>query len=62
MFQNKDEFIKQNLNDKKNPFAEKCENCTTNMWEYLKNKAEESKHKCSNNTYVWIEKFKDDNY
>ena len=54
-----DNFIKQN--SKNNPFAQKCENCTTDMWEYIKQKAEELENKCSTNTYVWIEKFKDDN-
>ena len=28
----------ENKNNIKNPFAEKCENCTTDMWEYLQNK------------------------
>ena len=41
----------------KNPFAEKCENCTTDMWEYLKNKHEKSHRK---KITIKIEKFKDD--
>jgi len=49
MFEKKDNI--------KNPFEEKCENCTTNMWEYLKTKQKDT---CKNNTYVKIEKFKDD--
>ena len=47
----------KNINNIKNPFAEKCENCTTNMWEYLQNK---EKERYENKTYVKIEKFKDD--
>ena len=47
----------ENKNNIKNPFAEKCENCTTDMWEYLQNKQKEVLKK---NTYVKIEKFIDD--
>ncbi len=45
-----------------NPFAQKCENCDPNIWETLMKKAEKLNSKCYPNTYVWIEKFKDDNY
>ena len=55
-----DEFIKIKNNNKDNPFAQKCENCTTDMWQYLKEKTEELNKKCTTNTYVWIEKIQDD--
>ena len=48
--------------NKNNPFLQECENCVTDIWNKLKNKTNELENKCYSNTYVWIEKFKDDNY
>ena len=53
-----DNFVKS----QKNPFLEKCENCTADFWDKLKEQTEILNKKCAPNTYVWIEKFKDDNY
>ncbi len=43
---------------KDNPFA--CD--LKDVWEKIRQKSQELEHKCYPNTYVWIEKFKDDNY
>ncbi len=43
---------------KENPFA--CD--LREVWEKIKQKNEELNRKCAPNTYVWIEKFKDDNF
>ena len=44
-----------------NPFSQKCKDCTPNIWDIIKQKANELNNKCYSNTYIWIEKFKDDN-
>lgn len=46
----------------KNPFLYKCKNCTGDFWDKLKTQTEILNTKCYPNTYVWIEKFRDDNY
>ena len=51
--------MEQNI---KNPFAEKCVDCTPNIWQKIQYEMNKLNNKCSENTYVWIEKFKDDNY
>lgn len=48
--------------DKNNPFAKGCPNCTKNIWVTLLRAKKESNKKCCPNTYVWIEKFNNDNY
>lgn len=51
-------FSSQRLN---NPFEKDCQTCIANIWEKIVKKADELEEKCYPNTYVWIEKFKDDN-
>ena len=43
-----------------NPFSQ--EDNSTDIWSKIKQKTEELNCQCYPNTYVWIEKFKDDNY
>jgi len=50
---------KYNVN---NPFLKECENCITDIWSKLQNDTRKLENQCYPNTYVWIEKFKDDNY
>ena len=45
-----------------NPFLKRCKNCTADFWDKLEQQTSELNSKCAPNTYVWIEKFKDDNY
>ena len=61
MFGNKS-LDKNNTNKSLNPFLEECTNCISDIWSILKEKTSELDKKCYPNTYVWIEKFKDDNY
>ena len=49
-------------NEKQNPFTLECPHCISNIWEKIKKSTEELENKCYKNTYVWIEKFKEDNY
>lgn len=46
----------------KNPFEQKCKNCTKNIWDKITKNPNELNSKCSYDTFIWIEKFKDDNY
>ena len=45
-----------------NPFAQECTDCIKNIWDKINLQAEQLSNKCYPNTYIWIEKFKDDNY
>ena len=45
---------------KNNPFANECKNCIKDFWEYLSSKTNELNSKCSTNTYIIIEKLKND--
>ncbi|MCR4880844.1 MAG: hypothetical protein K6A44_02715 [bacterium] len=45
-----------------NPFALECTNCIKNIWYTINNQAKHLNSQCYPNTYIWIEKFKDDNY
>lgn len=45
---------------KHNPFSQ--EEKSIDIWVKIKQKTEELNCQCYPNTYVWIEKFKDDNY
>ena len=47
-------------NTKNNPFAQECTNCTKNIWNEINKQATELNSLCYPNTYIWIEKFKDD--
>ena len=49
----------KNLN---NPFAQKCKDCNPDILKTLEIKAREQNFKCFSNTYIKIEKFKDDKY
>ncbi len=52
----------QSHTNDKNPFLDESSNNFLDIWEKLKQQTEELECKCYPNTYVWIEKFKDDNY
>ena len=53
---------KRNIfNRKNNPFAKECTDCIKNIWDSIKHQADILDKQCYPNTYVWIEKFKDDN-
>lgn len=55
--------VSDNMNSyKDNPFEKGCKNCIKNIWETINIQAEKLNKKCYPNTYIWIEKFKDDNY
>ena len=45
---------------KNNPFAKGCKDCIKNIWDKINKRAEELNAQCYPNTYIWIEKFKDD--
>ena len=57
-----DIFIKKSSQEKraKNPFSQ--EESFIDIWVKIKQKTEELNCQCYPNTYVWIEKFKDDNF
>ncbi len=58
---NEDKFEKSSQEkEKSNPFSQ--EKNFTDIWVKIKQKTEELNCQCYPNTYVWIEKFKDDNY
>ena len=44
-----------------NPFAKECTDCIKNIWDKINFQAEKLNKRCYPNTYIWIEKFKDDN-
>ena len=50
------------LYKKNNPFENECKDCTKNIWNTINNRVEELNMRCYPNTYIWIEKFKDNNY
>ena len=58
---NEDIFEKSSQEkEKSNPFSQ--EEKFIDIWVKIKQKTEELNCQCYPNTYVWIEKFKDDNY
>ena len=58
---NKD-IEKNYLYPKNNPFKKECKDCIKNIWDKINKRVEELNTHCYPNTYIWIEKFKDNNY
>ena len=53
-------LLMKKLTGKKNPFAKECTNCIKNIWDSINLQADSLNKQCYPNTYIWIEKFKDD--
>jgi len=48
-------------NNEKNPFSKECTECIKNFWETTQNKSKKSEQKISSQTYIWLEKIKENN-